>query len=91
MEFCAELVLIWIDIVEDTLDDEEFLLYMGESTPAIGWLQIKPTPNKHPQLTLAITILQRQLADLLIDNEHLMYSQWLSGSTNFIPDILSRD
>ena len=35
-------------------------------------------------------ILQRQLVDLLIDNEHLLYSQWFPGATNFTPDILSR-
>ena len=35
--------------------------------------------------------LQRKLSDLLIDNKHLLYSQWFPGSTNAIPDILSRD
>ena len=70
LELCAELVSIWIDIVEDTLDDEECLISMGDSTTDIGWLHKarKPTPNNHPQLTLAKTILQRQLTDLIINN-----------------------
>ena len=54
MEFCTEIVSIWIDIVEGTLDDEEFVLSMGDTTTAIGWLHKahKPAPNKHPQPTL---------------------------------------
>ena len=36
LEFCAELVLIWIDILEKTTDDEEFLLSMGDITTDIG-------------------------------------------------------
>ena len=35
LDFCAELVLICIEIKEDTLDDEEFLLSMGDSTEDI--------------------------------------------------------
>ena len=31
------------------------------------------------------------MADLLVDNKHLLYSQWFPGSSNFIPDILSID
>ena len=51
---CAELVLIWIDKVEDTLYDKECLLSMGDSTTAIGSLQKarKTVPKEHPQLTL---------------------------------------
>ena len=37
------------------------------------------------------TRLQRQLADLIIDNENLLYSQWFHGSDNVILDILSID
>ena len=70
LEFCAEIILIWVDIVEDALDDEEYLLSMEDSTTATGWLRKahKPAHNEHPQITLTKTILQRQLADLIIDN-----------------------
>ena len=73
--------------------DENCLLYMRDRTTAIRWLHKSHTPanNYNPQLTLAETRLQRQLVDILIDNEHLLYSQWFLGSTNVIPDILSRD
>ena len=93
LEFCAELLSIWINIVEDTMYDENCLLYMRYRTTAIRWLHKSHTPatNDNPQLTLAETRLQRQLVDILIDNEHLLYSQWFLGSTNVIPDILSRD
>ena len=66
---------------------------MGDSTAAFGWLHksLKLASNKHPQLTLAKTILQRQLADLIIDNKNLLHSQLFLGSTNVIPDLLSRD
>ena len=64
---------------------------MGYRTTAIGWLhkESKPAPNKHPQLTLAKKRPQRQLTELIIDNEHLLYSQRFPGSANVIPDILS--
>ena len=93
LEFCEELVSIWIDIIEDTLDDNACLLSMGDIPTAIGWLHKAhtPAPNENPQSTLAKTRLQRKLTYLLIDNEHLMYSPWFPGSANFIPDILSRD
>ena len=75
LEFCAELVSIWIDIAEDTLDEEEYLLSMGDSTTYIGCINKsrKPDPNEHLQTTLAKMRPQRQLADLLIDNKHLLY------------------
>ena len=93
MEFCAELVSIWIDIIEDTLDDDECLLSMEERRTAIEWLRKaqNPAPNDHPQLTLAKTRLQSQMSDLLIDNEHLLYSQWSPRSSNVTPNILSGD
>ena len=76
MELCAEIVSIWIDIAEVTLYDEECLICMGDITTAIGWLQKshKPAPDEHKHLTLAKTRIQRQLADLVIYNEHLLYS-----------------
>ena len=69
-EFCAELVSIWIDIVEDTLNEKEYLLSIGDIKTSIKWFHKahKPAPNKH-----------------------LLYSQWFPGSTNVIPNILSRD
>ena len=74
------------------MNEEKFILYMGGSTTAIGWLHkaCKPAPKKHPPLILAKTRLLRQLTDLLIDNEHLLYSQWFPGSANVIPNKLSR-
>ena len=54
LELYAELVSIWIDIVEDALDGEECLLSMGDITKAIGWIHKahKLAPNEHPHLTL---------------------------------------
>ena len=75
MEFCAELVFVFIDIVEDRLDVKECLISMGDITTAIGWLHKaqKPAPNNHPQLTLVKTRLQIQMSGLLIDKENLLY------------------
>ena len=68
-EFCAEIVSIWINIVEDTLDDEECLISMWDRKTAIGWFHkaCKLAHNYRPHLTLIKTRLQRELADLLID------------------------
>ena len=75
------------------MDDKESLLYMGDITTDIGWLHKahKPDPNDNPQLNLRKTRPQRQLADLIISNKHLLYSQWFPGSANVILDILSND
>ena len=79
--------------MEDILYGEEYLISMGDRTTAIGWLHKarKLDTNKQPQLILKKIRLKRQLADLLIDNKNLLYSQWFPGSTNVILDILSRD
>ena len=50
-----------------------------------------PSPTSIHSSPFPKTRLQKQLSDLLIDNEHLMYTQWFPGSDNVILDILSRD
>ena len=46
----------------------------------LGWLY-----NTH---TLCVSLPE---PNLIIDNEHILYSQWFPGLANVIPDILSRD
>ena len=61
--------------------------------------QMQGRYTKHANLPLtrihrspfAKTRLQIQLEDLLINNEHLLYSQWFHESAKVIPNILSRD
>ena len=66
---------------------------MGDSKTAIWCIhkELKHYPNENPQLTLSKKRLQGQLVELIINNKHLLYSKWFSGSANVIPAILSRD
>eukprot|EP00979_Chaetoceros_neogracilis_P013087 scaffold3660_cov246-Chaetoceros_neogracile.AAC.3 len=93
LEFLAELIGVWIDIIDDDLGDEECLLPMGDSSTAVGWIHRSriPQPDQCSHAYEMKTKVARKFADLMIDNNHLLYSQWFPGRDNIIPDMLSRD
>ena len=52
---------------------------MGDSTTAIGWLQMGE--NMAVDDFQARTKVARKLASLMIDNDMYLYSQWFAGKT----------
>ena len=92
-EFIAAIVHPWIDILRGRLNRGDCFLVMGDSTTANGWLHKSKyreegkTAERHAvRLKIA-----RKLAELVIDNELTLYSQWFPGKVNVIADCLSRD
>jgi hypothetical protein len=89
LEFLACIINIWVDSFHNTLEPESCLLSQTDSTSASGWLRKSNFADREDeiiQLTAA-----RKLAELLIQSESCLYSQWFPGDKNSISDSLSRD
>lgn len=78
-----------MDIINGDTDPESCLLSQTDSTSAVGWLRksnFTDDYNAAAQLTTA-----RKLAQLVIDNDCCLYSQWFQGDFNTVSDCLSQD
>jgi hypothetical protein len=66
---------------------------MGDSTTAMGWLhKSKYNEDSETAARHALRLkIARKLAELVIDNNLTLYSQWFPGKDNVIADCLSRD
>ena len=66
---------------------------MGDSTTAMGWLHKSKYREEGESVERhAIRLkIARKLAELIIDNNLTLYSQWFPGKNNIIADSLSRD
>jgi hypothetical protein len=90
LEFLAMVVNVWLEI-EDSSDDHHCILALGDNTSAIGWLF---TSSKFPSSSLAHKahlMVARQLATLVLKNDHCLASQHLKGELNVVADFLSFD
>jgi hypothetical protein len=93
LEFMAELAGIWDDILEHKVQAEDCILAFGDSTTAIGWInktryKMDNERKEHADARLTIA---RKLANLTIDNDLKIYSQWFAGADNEVADYLSRE
>jgi len=89
LEFIACMITIWVDICSEEIKSEDCILSQTDSTYAFGWLRKSNFVNElnmQVQLTTA-----RQLANLVIDHDCCLYSQWFAGEFNTVADCLSRD
>ena len=78
LEFLAELVAVWTDILEEDLDPFECFLAGGDSSTAIGWIhrtRAKPD-NILMEDYIARQTVARKFAEILIEHDHMFYSQW---------------
>lgn len=93
LEFLAQIVSIWLDIIDGDIGAEDCALSMSDSTNAIGWVKksnfMEEGETHHDQTAKLRPV--RKLADLAIDNKIKLYSQWFPGALNIIPNLLSRD
>jgi len=89
LEFMACVVTIWLDIIHHEVQYEDCLLSQTDNSTAAGWLRksnFADTSDEFIQLSIA-----RKLANLVIDSQICIYSQWFPGDSNSISDSLSRD
>ena len=90
-EFLTKLICVWLDIVHGEIKPLDYLLGMGNSTTAIGWLCHSNFREQEENDInwIAKQKVARKLAELLLDSQSVLYSQWFSGAKNIITDSLS--
>ena len=93
LEFLASLVGFWIDIIEGRMETQDCILAVGDSTTAMGWLRRTNfrEKDKNDRDWIAKQKVGRKVANLILDNEVVLYRQWIAGDLNWLADSLSRD
>ena len=93
LEFLAQLISIWIDILEKRVQPHDCLLGMGDSTAAMGWLRRSNfrENNEADNEWLVKQQVARKVASLVLQADAVLYRQWFRGEDNVIADSLSRD
>ena len=93
LEYLAQIISIWIDILEGTTKSEYCLLSIGDNTSALGWMRRSNFRKKY-ESDVAWKVKQqlgRKLANLVLDSNTVLYKQWLKGQDNVVADSLSWD
>ena len=93
LEFIAQLISIWIDILEKKIEPLDCLLGMGDNTASMGWLRRSNfrENEEHDLEWLAKQKVARKVATLVLDSGTTLYRQWFKGADNVVADSLSRD
>lgn len=88
LEFIAEIVCIWLDVVEGRMEKYDCCLSFGDNTSAVSWLH---KSNFCDASQIPHEAAARHLASLCIRESICLYSQHFKGKRNVITDSLSRD
>ena len=93
LEFMAQLVSIWIDVIEKKIQPLDCLLGMGDNTASMGWLRRANFRelNESDKEWYAKQQTARKLATLVLNSNTVLYRQWFRGADNELADSLSRD
>ena len=93
LEYLAQIVSIWIDIIEHRLQSEDCVLSIGDNTSSLGWMRRSNFRQKEEsdESWEVKQHLGRHLAQLTLDSDIVLYKQWLKGHDNVVADSLSRD
>jgi hypothetical protein len=93
LEFMIQVVSIWLDIHQGNVNEHDCLLAMGDNTTAAGWC--KRTNFREnaegDQEWIVKQQVARKLANLVLDSNSVLYTQWFRGSWNLVTNSLSRD
>ena len=93
LEFLAAVIGPWIDHIEGNLPTLSCALSGTDSTTAEGWLR-KSNFVSHGEKDADVAVklaTARKLADMLIETNAMLCSQWFQGKRNPEADSLSRD
>ena len=93
LEFMGMLIPIWMDVLNGSLSLHDCILSLGDSSNAVGWMvksNFKSAEENLPD-QLAKLEVSRTLASLILSEDLILWSQWMCGDDNIIPDICSRD
>ena len=93
LEFLIQVVSIWLDIYEGNVKQQDCLLALGDNTTAAGWCRRTNFREKveGDRDWIVKQQVARQLANLILDSETVLYTQWFKGTWNLVTDSLSRD
>ena len=93
LEYLAQVVSIWLDVIESTASNEDCILCMGDNTSAMGWLRRSNFRQKDEsdKSWLIKQQIGRHLAHIVLNANIVLYHQWIKGSHNQVADSLSRD
>lgn len=99
LEHIATIITVWIDIIEGTLQAEDCILSMTDSSTSEGWhkkTNFKTDPadadcDFDPAEAQVRTEISRHFAELCVDYKIVHYAQWFAGKENDVSDALSRD
>ena len=93
LEFLVQVISIWVDIEEKSIQPQDCLLAMGDNTTAAGWCR-RTNFRESSEGEVDWIVKQqvaRKLANLILESESVLYTQWFKGSWNLVTDSLSRD
>ena len=88
LEFLGCVVGIKLSLLEDDVPPAACLLSLTDNTSAMGWLRKSNFPPDGEQAFHFE--LARELAELLLQHDVCLYSQWFAGIDNEVADFLSR-
>ena len=103
LEYLAEIVAIWMGILEEEVQPLDCCYSCTDNTSAIGWTfksnfsgcisngKDKKVDDVAQEDISPHLILSRKLASLVIDSRICLYTQHIKGILNIVADILSRD
>ena len=93
LEFIAQVVSIWIDVLEEKVKPLDCLLGMGDNTASMGWMRRANfrEKNENDHDWYAKQVVARKLARLVLESNAVLYRQWFKGAENTVADSLSRD
>eukprot|EP00956_Cyclotella_meneghiniana_P001492 scaffold1687_cov40-Cyclotella_meneghiniana.AAC.3 len=99
LEHIASIITVWIDVIEGTLQPEDCILSMTDSSTSEGWhkkTNFKTDPVEadcefDPEEAEVRTEICRQFAELCVKNKLVHHVQWFAGKQNDVSDALSRD
>jgi hypothetical protein len=93
LEFLIQVVTIWVDIDAGNVHPHDCLLAMGDNTTAAGWCRrtnFRETTEGEKDWMVKQEV-ARKLADLILQSDSVLYTQWFKGTWNLVTDSLSRD
>ena len=99
LEFLTQVIQIWWDVLEGRIVKGSCVLAMGDNMSSMGWLRrsnfketIEETGEMESNEEWAVKQdIARKCADVILEAEACLYSQWFAGVQNVAFDSISRD
>ena len=99
LEFLTQVVQIWLDVLDGRITKGTCVLGMGDNMSSMGWMRrsnfkekVDGTGELESNEEWAIKQdISRKLAEIILEQEACLYSQWFAGTQNVATDSISRD